>query len=311
MLHNISYFIYLKRTNIETIVSIMELYELKYFLGVAKFENIHRASEKLNISTASLSKAINRLEGELSVNLFIRERRNIKLTAQGRLLQKRASEIIQLEELTRIEVAGHLGVIQVIISGPEILLTKMGTSLGSTIKQKFPASLFDFHAENEENALVKVVQGEAHFALVSGDVPPKFNLDSKILAEAKFQTYIGLKHPLYKFAKSQKPVPVEEVLTHTFASPDNPLLGKVGARQSLDGWRDDQFPRKIEYLTSSLKILEELVVTGKAIAYLPSYFCESLPLVALNITGCPYSCIQKIKLVTRREKNISWLNQIF
>ncbi len=289
----------------------MELYELKYFLGVAKFENIHRASEKLNVSTASLSKAVARLEEELGVNLFLRERRNIKLTPQGRVLQKRAAEMLHFEESIRFELSGHPGSLQIIIAGSEILLAKMGTGLGISIQKKFPTAVFDFHSTREEEAIEKVVRGEAHLALVSGDVPAKAGLSTKTLIEAHFQTYAGVGHPLYAMAKSKKTIPVEEVLRHAFASPDNPFLGRVGARQSLDGWRDDQFPRRISYFTSSLKTLEELTVSGKALAYLPSYFCENLPLAPLKISGCPYFCTQKIKLIAKNPKDTSWLNQIF
>ena len=289
----------------------MELYELKYFLGVAKLENIHRASEKLNVSTASLSKAIARLESELGVSLFLRERRNIKLTGQGRLLQQRASEIIQLEESTRHEVGGHPGTIQVIIAGPEILLSQMGVTFGAAIKEKFPTAQFEFHATSDADAIEQVIRGEAHVAIVTSDVPLKSGLTSKLLSEAKFQTYVGTGHPLFTKAKSKATIPVEEVLKYAFVSPDNPLLGKVGAKQSLDGWRDDQFPRKVEYLTSSLKILEELVTSGKAIAYLPSYFCERLDVEPMKVSGCPYSCTQKIKLVAKNPKDTGWLNQIF
>ena len=289
----------------------MEIYELKYFLGVAKVENIHKASEKLNVSTASLSKAVGRLETELGIKLFVRERRNIKLTEQGRLLQRRASEIVLLEETTRFEVAGHPGTIQVIIAGPEILLSTMGTSLGTTIKKKFPRARFEFHATNEEEAVKQVERGEAHLAIVSGDVSAKAGLALKLLVEAKFQTYVGQAHPLFGMAKSKRTVPIKTVLEYAFASPDNPFLGKVGSRQSLDGWRDDQFPRKVEYLTSSLKILEELVVSGEVLAYLPSYFCDNLELEFLKISGCPYTCVQKIKLVAKKPKETGWLNQIF
>lgn len=288
----------------------MEIYELKYFLGVAKYENVHRASEKLNVSTASLSKAISRLEEDLGVSLFTRERRNIRLTDQGRLLQKRASEMVELEESLRHEVAGHPGSLQIVIAGPEILLAKMGTDLGARIKQRFVAARFDFHATSEEEAAKQVAHGEAHLALVTGDIA-NHDLSAKTIAEAKFQTYVGEGHPLFAAAKNKRTVPVEEVLKHAFASPDNPLLGKVGARQSIDGWRDDQFPRRVEYLTSSLKILEELVVSGKAIAYLPSYFCDNLPVKYLKISGCPYTCVQKIKLIARNPKDKGWLNQVY
>ena len=289
----------------------MEIFELRYFLGVAKTENIHRASENLNISPGSLSKAITRLEEELLIKLFHREGRNIKLTDQGRLLQKRASEIVQMEESTKLEITGHKGLIQIVIAGPEVLLSKMGVTLSQTIKKKYPLALFEFQASDDEFAIEKVLRGEAHLAIVTAEVPAKKELSSKILEETKFQTYIGKGHPLYAAAKAKKTITIEEVLKHSFVSPSHPILGKVGLKQSLDGWRDDQFPRKVEYLTSSLKLLEELVVQGKAIAYLPDYFCDQINVEILKISGCPYSCLQKIKLVARKPKDIGWLNQIF
>ncbi len=289
----------------------METFELRYFLGVAKHENIHRASEKLNVSTGALSKAITRLEEELLIKLFTREGRNIKLTDHGRLLQKRASEIIQLEESTKIELAGHKGSIQINIAGPEILLSKMGIALSQTIKKKYPLASFEFHATDDEAALEQVRRGEAHLAFVTADVPAHKELSSKILEEAKFQTYVGTWHPLFNAAKSKKTIPVEEVLKFAFVSPNNPLLGKVGLKQSLDGWRDDQFPRKVEYLTSSLKLLEELVVSGKAIAYLPDYFGKKLDVEMLKVSGCAYFCEQKVRLVARNPKDTGWINQIF
>ena len=140
--------------------------------------------------------------------------------------------------------------------------------------KKYPLAQFEFHNFSEGVALEQIARSESHLALVSGEVPQNLGLSSKVLAEAKFQTY-------------------------------------VGAKQSLDGWRDDQFPRKIEHTTSSLKILEQLVVNGDAIAYLPSYFCETIPIELLKVSGCPYTCMQKIKLVAKIPKDTSWLNQIF
>lgn len=286
----------------------MEMYELRYFLGVARVENIHRASEKMGVSTASLSKAISRLENELGVKLFTRERRNIKLTAQGRLLQKRAADIVQLEESARTALAGgDPGMLQVVLAGPEILLAKMGTSVVSMIKRKYPTAKFELIALTESEALEKVQRGEAHLALVSGEAGR--DLKAKVLAEVKFQTYVGRSHPLQ--AKAKKTIDVKDVLKFAFVSPDLPFLGQVGAKQALDGWRDDQFPRRVDYRTSSLKILEELVVNGEAVAYLPDYYGEALALSPLKISGCPYVCTQKIKLVAHRPENVGWLNQIF
>lgn len=289
----------------------METFELRYFLGVARSENIHTASEELHVSPGSLSKAITRLEEELSVKLFSREGRNIRLTDHGRLLQKRASEIVQLEESARLELAGVKGSIQVIISGSEVLLGHWGVEFTQKIKTKYPLSSFEFQASNDVEAIEKVKLGEAHLAFVTSDIPVGSDLSSKVLGETMFKTYLSENHPLYKKVKNKKPISVHEILQHSFVSPSNPLLGKVGLKQSLDGWRDDHFPRKIEFLTSSLKILEGLVMSGKAIAYLPEYFGSNLNLEEIKITDCPYSCSQKIRVVARKPKELGWLNQIF
>ena len=277
---------------------------MRYFLGVARTQNIHKASEDLHVSTGSLSKAIARLEGELSVKLFSREGRNIRLTEQGKLLQLRASEIIQLEESTRLELAGVKGAIHVQIAGAEILLANWGLDFCQTVKVKFPRASFEFEATDDRSALDRVERGEAHIAIVTTDIPIGSELSYKTVGETTFKTFISKKHPLYKKKKS---VHVDELLTHSFVSPNHPLLGKVGSKQSLDGWRDDHYPRKVDYLTSSLKILEEIVTSGKAVAYLPEYFGKQLDLEILQVVGCPYSCNQKIKIVARHPKELRWL----
>ena len=289
----------------------METFEMRYFLGVARSENIHTASVELHVSPGSLSKAISRLEEELAVKLFSREGRNIRLTEHGKLLQKRVSEILQLEESTRLEVSGAKGSIKVILAGPEILLSKWGVELTTSLLARYPLSQFEFQSTEEQTALEKVERGEAHIALVTADHPGGGELSFKTVDETKFKTYISKTHPLYKKTRNLKAIPVEEVLLHPFVSPSHALLGKVGAKQSLDGWRDDQFPRKIGFRSSSLKILEGLVVSGRAIAYLPEYFGASLGLEEMNVTGCPYYCSQKIKIVARRPRDTSWLREIF
>jgi len=289
----------------------MEIFELRYFLGVAREENIHRASEKLHVSPGSLSKAISRLENELSVSLFSREGRNIRLTDHGKFFQKKASEIVQLEESARLELAGHEGKIQVGIAGPEILLSEMGISVSNQLIRDFPKTSFEFHSVNDEGAIGQVARGEAHLAIVTADVPDHLGLSKKILSEPQFQTVVGEKHPLYAAARSKKVVPVEKVLEHSFVSPNLPLLGKVGLKQSLDGWRDDRFPRRVDFLTSSLKIIEELVTRGRALAYLPDYYAKRINVEVLKISGCPYSCSQKVWLVAKNPKDRSWLKTLF
>lgn len=83
----------------------MELRVLKYFLAVAREENITRAAALLHLTQPTLSRQLMQLEEELGVQLFHRSRYHIVLTDEGMLLRRRAQELVDLAEKTEREVA--------------------------------------------------------------------------------------------------------------------------------------------------------------------------------------------------------------
>ena len=95
----------------------MDLRTLRYFVTVAEELNITRAAEKLHMSQPPLSAQIKNLENELETVLFVRGRRQLKLTESGQLLYRRAKDILALEDKTRAEVmsmgAGMKGTISI------------------------------------------------------------------------------------------------------------------------------------------------------------------------------------------------------
>lgn len=79
----------------------MELRVLRYFLAVAREENITAAAAKLHVTQPTLSKQLMDLEAELGKQLFIRGKRKIILTEEGMFLRKRAQEILDLTDKTK------------------------------------------------------------------------------------------------------------------------------------------------------------------------------------------------------------------
>ena len=68
----------------------MELRVLRYFLMVAREENITKAAQLLHVTQPTLSRQLQQLEQELGVTLFRRGKYNISLTEDGMLLKRRA-----------------------------------------------------------------------------------------------------------------------------------------------------------------------------------------------------------------------------
>ena len=81
----------------------MELRVLKYFLMVAREENITKAANLLHVTQPTLSRQMMQLEEELGVKLFSRGKYHIVLTDDGMLLKRRAQEIIDLVDKTAQE----------------------------------------------------------------------------------------------------------------------------------------------------------------------------------------------------------------
>ncbi len=76
----------------------MEIRTLRYFLAVAREENMSRAAETLHVTQPTLSKQLKSLENELGKKLFTRHAFSIKLTDEGVLLRNRAEDLVAMAD---------------------------------------------------------------------------------------------------------------------------------------------------------------------------------------------------------------------
>lgn len=83
----------------------MEFRVLKYFLAVARHENITKAAEELHLTQPTLSRQLGELEAELGTELFVRGKRRTTLTEEGLYFKSRAEEIVRLTEQTAEQFA--------------------------------------------------------------------------------------------------------------------------------------------------------------------------------------------------------------
>lgn len=126
----------------------MELRVLRYYLTVAREENITRAAEILHITQPTLSRQMAELEEELNTRLFERTNRKITLTEAGMLLRRRAEELVSLADKTELEFKNSgeelTGLIS-IGSGVSAVVSENLPGLIQTYSKKYPHVCFELH----------------------------------------------------------------------------------------------------------------------------------------------------------------------
>lgn len=143
----------------------MDIRILRYFLAVAREENITRAAESLHIAQPSLSKQLMELEQELGKKLLIRGKRKITLTEEGILLRKRAEDIVMLVEKTEREIASDFTEIarRIVIGGntPNTIL-----QTAASLQKQYPNIQFQFYSGDATDITEHLNHGNLDFAIL-------------------------------------------------------------------------------------------------------------------------------------------------
>jgi DNA-binding transcriptional LysR family regulator len=150
----------------------MEIRVLKYFLMVAREENITKAAEVLHITQPTLSRQLVQLEDELGARLFIRGKTKITLTDEGMLLRRRAEEIVDLADKTEKEFSEHDNFI-----GSEIFIGAAETSamhvLADSIKKfskEYPQVKYNLYSGNADDIKERIDKGLIDMGLLTEPV---------------------------------------------------------------------------------------------------------------------------------------------
>ena len=153
----------------------MELRVLRYFIEVAREQNITAAAEKLYVTQSTLSKQLMDLEKELGKKLLVRGKRKTTLTEDGMFLFRRAQEIVDLADKTEFSLKGTNEAITGDISigcgeteGIQIIIDAM-----KQLNEQHPDIRFHLYSGNDEDVSERLDNGLVDFGLFVGNT----NLD--------------------------------------------------------------------------------------------------------------------------------------
>lgn len=146
----------------------MEIRTLRYFLEVAREENMSKAAERMHVSQSTLSKQLKGLEEELGKRLFVRHSFSIELTEEGMLLRKRAEDLISMTDKITAEFAAMDDVVggNIYFGCAESYQIRHLARIIRDFKKQYPDFHYHITSGDTEQVTEKLDRGLLDFAVI-------------------------------------------------------------------------------------------------------------------------------------------------
>jgi DNA-binding transcriptional LysR family regulator len=175
----------------------MELRHLRYFVAVAEELHFGRAAERLHMAQPPLSQQIRRLEEMVGHPLLLRSSRQVRLTAAGEELLKRAQQTLRkvAEDMhsTRRIARGEVGTLTVGFIASS-MLTDLPRML-SAYRRRFPEvelRLREFYT----SALLRALRDGTADIGFTRDAGTEKDLHTEVLLPEPYIAVVPARHPL-------------------------------------------------------------------------------------------------------------------
>ena len=188
----------------------MEIRALRYFLAVAREENMTRAAEQLHVTQPTLSKCLKALEDELGKKLFTRHSFSIRLTDEGVLLRNRAEDLVRMADKISQEF-----VMLDDITGGDIYLglaesyqIRLLARAIREFRKQYPALRYHITSGDTEQVTEKLDKGLLDFAVLA-ETPDNARYDSLVFPQADVW---GLVFPAVDPLSKKKAITVDDLI---------------------------------------------------------------------------------------------------
>ncbi|MDH4453932.1 MAG: LysR family transcriptional regulator [Verrucomicrobiota bacterium] len=254
----------------------MELYQLGYFIEIARQRSFTRAAERLHMAQPALSQQMKNLESELGTALFIRGRKEIQLTAAGKAFLPRAEALLTQAEAAKAivsDVAQLRGGKLIIAAIPSVSACLLPEVIRSFSRQHEQVEL-QLIEDSSERVSENVESGLADIGFLQLPAS-KSAFETRTIISEPFVLLVAKSHSLVK----QKEVALKQLATESF------IFYKGRARDTaLEACRKAGFEPRIACESGELETVRALVAAGLGLAVVPQLAAGNLPKTIQAIT---------------------------
>lgn len=242
----------------------MQIRALLYFDELVRTNSMRQAAENLNVAPTAISRQIENLEYHFGAPLVERSARGVKLTAAGELLAARAGRTLrELDHVGQlIEDLKGLQRGRVSIHANGATVANLLAPALAEFSLKYPKLRFEVTITSARQAVEAVNGAEADIA-VTLFAPPMSGTKVRLRSQIAYDLIAAPGHP----ATAKSEVHLRDVVDYSLALPDQ----SFGFRQAFDALCEKAgLAFEPVFVTSSLEMLKELVLSGAAVTLLPA-----------------------------------------
>ena len=188
----------------------MDLRGLHYFAAVAEELNFTRAAQRLCMSQPPLSNQIKALEEELGTPLFLRGGRTLQLTEAGKVLYRRASQLLDLAERTQEEVSSlAMGLSGTLCLGSVAGLAPfLAARWLAGFREEYPLVRFEIVNGSSDDIIDQIQRGYIELGLIAAPYDDE-HLEGIPVGDEPWCAIMSRRNPLA--AEPEKPLPLKEL----------------------------------------------------------------------------------------------------
>ena len=188
----------------------MDLRSLNYFSVVAEELNFTRAAQRLCMSQPPLSNQIKALEEELGTPLFLRGGRTLQLTEAGKVLYRRASQLLDLAERTQEEVSSlAMGLSGTLCLGSVAGLAPfLAARWLAGFREEYPLVRFEIVNGSSDDIIDQIQRGYIELGLIAAPYDDE-HLEGIPVGDEPWCAIMSRRNPLA--AEPEKPLPLKEL----------------------------------------------------------------------------------------------------
>ena len=188
----------------------MDLRGLHYFSVVAEELNFTRAAQRLCMSQPPLSNQIKALEEELGTSLFLRGGRTLQLTEAGKVLYRRAAQLLDLAERTQEEVSSlAMGLSGTLCLGSVAGLAPfLAARWLSGFREEYPLVRFEMVNGSSDDIIDQILRGHIELGLIAAPYDDE-HLEGIPVGDEPWCAIMSERNPLA--AEPDTPLPLKEL----------------------------------------------------------------------------------------------------